>query len=76
MDVIMEAKILKWGNSYALRLSKRDVDRMGWREGTVVRVEALPQGQKLDLDFPTFGSGHADTSVNHDEVLYGWDSDA
>lgn len=76
MEHIIVGKVLRWGNSYALRLSKRDVERFGWREGTTLRVEEVDKEQDLDLDYPTWRSGHADTATNHDEVLYGWPSDA
>ncbi len=54
----MLATVKKWGNSYAVRLTKKDLSRMGLREGQRVQVivqPAIGQAEPLDLsDLPTF----------------------
>ncbi len=46
----MQATVKKWGNSYALRLTKRDLERLGLKEGQPVVFEPRPiEGEKVDL---------------------------
>lgn len=35
----MFARVKRWGNSFAIRLSKRELERMGVKEGERVRIE-------------------------------------
>jgi antitoxin component of MazEF toxin-antitoxin module len=64
----MRAKVLEWGNSYGIRLSKADVEELGLQPGdeVVVDVKAKP-GDEIDVSglrsFPL--GGLAD---EHDEV--------
>ena len=49
--------IRKWGNSYALRLRKADVERLGLREGQPVTARLVRPG-RIDLGkVPTFHGG-------------------
>jgi hypothetical protein len=69
----MFAEIKRWGNSLAVRLPKRELDRLGVAEGerVLIRVEKLPEEGPVDLsDLPTF-QDHPDASDRHDELLYG-----
>lgn len=67
----MIAKILRWGNSYGIRLSKRDVEEAGLREGEEVVVEVKArEGEKVPLDWLYTYSGGGDLSIHHDE--YEW----
>jgi antitoxin component of MazEF toxin-antitoxin module len=75
-EVLVEGRILEWGNSYGIRLRKADLERAGLGPGTeaVVRIQRKPG--KVDVSHVRFiRSGHADTSERHDEVLgqAGWD---
>lgn len=65
----MIGKVLKWGNSYGIRLSKEDVEEMGLREGQEVLVEVKTDpDERVDLsDLQTFSMG-GDLSQTHDEV--------
>lgn len=65
----MIGKLLRWGNSYGVRLSKADVERLGLKEGQEVAFEvAASPNEKIDLsDMPSFHLG-GDLSVRHDEV--------
>lgn len=67
----MIAKVLRWGNSYGIRISKQAAEREGLREGAevVVEVRAKP-GERIDLSgLRTFRLG-GELSARHDEV--GW----
>lgn len=66
----MIAKVLKWGNSYGIRLSKDDVEREGLKPGDEVVVEVrVKPGETVDLsDLPGFDLG-GDLADRHDEVL-------
>ncbi len=75
MEAFTTTKLLRWGNSYGLRLSKRDMERLGAIEGQEITVHLVTADDRIELPFFTFSSGHSDTSTNHDEVLYGWDRD-
>lgn len=65
---MMHAKVLKWGNSYGIRLSKADVEELGLAEGdeVVVEVKTSPD-QTIDVSglrsFPMGGIAR-----DHDEV--------
>jgi bifunctional DNA-binding transcriptional regulator/antitoxin component of YhaV-PrlF toxin-antitoxin module len=39
----MRATIRKWGNSAAVRLGKKELDRLGLREGDDVEIEVRPR---------------------------------
>lgn len=70
----MFARVKRWGNSFALRLSKKDVDELRVREGDEVRVEVrkIPAGGKVDLSgLPTFRDSDRRASERHDTLLYG-----
>jgi hypothetical protein len=69
-DTIIKARVLKWGNSYGLRIQKADVERLGLRPGeeTLVRLER--GGGPVDLsELPRFKGGAPDDSLRHDELL-------
>lgn len=64
----MNAKVLKWGNSYGLRISKEEAERAGLHVGqeVVVDIRAKP-GQRIDVSFlPSFDLGGL--ADKHDEV--------
>lgn len=65
----MIAKVLKWGNSYGIRLSKEEAERAGLKPGDEVVVEVKArEGQRIDLsDLPGFDLG-GDLADRHDEV--------
>lgn len=64
----MHAKILEWGNSYGIRLSKADAREMGLSPGdeVVVEVKTKPD-EKIDVSgLPSFNLGGL--ADEHDEV--------
>lgn len=65
----MIAKVLRWGNSYGIRISAEDVRRYGLYEGqeVVVNVKAKA-GEKVDLSKLRTFRGPGDLSQRHDEV--------
>jgi antitoxin component of MazEF toxin-antitoxin module len=51
----MQVTVKRWGNSYALRLTKADLARFGLREGSLVDVALQPLAAPVDLStLPTF----------------------
>ena len=51
----IHAKILRWGNSYAIRLSKPDAEAAGFRPGMEVDVRLRPPTEPYGVsDLPTF----------------------
>ena len=67
----MIGRVLKWGNSYGIRLSKADVERLGVRAGADVSVQMRPlEGKKVDISHIRFFHGDADLSERHDD--FGW----
>ncbi len=64
----MIAKVLKWGNSYGIRITKADAERLGLAPGdeVIVEVKAKP-GDKIDLSgLPELKLGGL--ADHHDEV--------
>lgn len=45
----MQAFVKKWGNSYAVRLTKRDLERLGIRPGQRVDLVVQPSGGPVDV---------------------------
>lgn len=69
-EVTIEGKLLRWGNSYGIRIKKDDVEASDLHPGEEVVVRIEHGGGRLDLsELPTFSSGHADTGDRHDAVL-------
>ena len=69
----MLAEVKRWGNSYAIRLTRREAERLGLREGERVRVrlEKVPAGP-LDLTgLPTVRDPNRRASEHLDRYLYG-----
>jgi len=46
----MTTKIRKWGNSYAVRISKARVHELGMRDGSQVEIKIKPVAKKYSLD--------------------------
>lgn len=66
--VMLRARLLKWGNSFGVRISKADVERLGVRVGDDLDVEVLPKRGKVDLSFlRTFHDGGV--GADHDRIL-------
>lgn len=62
-DVILTGRVLKWGNSYGIRLTKAELDRAGLAPGVeaVLRVRPGP----VDVSsLPVIKGGKPDDSEN------------
>ena len=72
----MLVRLQKWGNSFAVRIPKEEVDRLGLGEGSTVDLDlrlAETVG-KIDIsDCPTFYDPDPDLSLKVDDILYGED---
>lgn len=69
MALEFDAPLLKWGNSYALRITRAQAEALGVRPGVPLhaRVEAAGRPEWV---FPTFRTGGpSDWSLRHDEIL-------
>ncbi len=47
--ILMATKIRKWGNSYAVRISKEMLRKLDLRDGSVVEINLKPAHKKLTL---------------------------
>ena len=69
-NTIIKARILKWGNSYGLRIQKADLKRLGLSPGEEVIVRFEGRSGPVDLSgLPRFKGGAPDDSLRHDELL-------
>ncbi len=69
-DVVIEAKVLRWGNSYGIRIKKNDLEASDLHPGEEVVVRIERRDGRIDLsDLPTFAGGRDDVSERHDEYL-------
>lgn len=69
-EIIAQARILKWGNSYGIRIRKQDLERAGLKPGeeAIIRIEG--KNDRIDLShIRFFKSGRHDISERHDEEL-------
>jgi antitoxin component of MazEF toxin-antitoxin module len=70
----MITKIKRWGNSFAVRLTRKELEEYGLEEGdeVQVRIEKVNPGKEVDLSkLPTFSEMNEKTSEDHDKYLYG-----
>lgn len=69
-EIVVEGKILEWGNSYGIRIRKADLERSDLQPGDTVSVRIEGGDRPVDLsDLPTLAGGRSDVSRRHDEVL-------
>jgi len=71
---MMIAKIKKWGNSLAVRLTKKDLKEYGLKEGDEVKIKiekVMPENEVDLSDLPTFSDDDKKASEHHDKYLYG-----
>lgn len=67
---MIRGRILKWGNSFGIRLSKKELAASGARPGQDVSVTFDTKPRRIDLShWPTFDSGRSDVSKKHDEYF-------
>lgn len=67
-EVEVRGKLLEWGNSYGIRLSKDDVQRFGLRPNQDLRIRLDVGAKPLRVsDLPSFNLGRA--ADHHDELF-------
>jgi hypothetical protein len=69
--VELRGTVLRWGNSFGLRLSRRDLDRLHVKPGSEIPILVpVAEGEPLDpMDAPTFRlGGHA---ADEHDALFG-----
>lgn len=72
--IYMLAEVKRWGNSYAIRLTKGDLERLGLHEGDAVQVDlqAVAPSGRIDLShLPRLDDPDPSASERHDAHLYG-----
>ncbi len=69
----MIAKVKKWGNSFAIRLTKKELEELDLKKGDEVKIEIKKvDPENVDLeDLPTFSDEDESASEHHDRYLYG-----
>ncbi len=68
MAIEFDAPLLRWGNSYALRITRKQAEALGARPGVPLHARIEARGRP-ELFLPTFSTGEAsDWSVRHDEL--------
>lgn len=67
-EVEIRARLLAWGNSYGIRISRDDVQRFGLKPDHEVRVKLEVEGAAIDVSaLPSFDLGGA--ADRHDELF-------
>jgi antitoxin component of MazEF toxin-antitoxin module len=70
----MITKIKKWGNSFGVRLTTKELEEYGLKEGDEIKIkiEKVIPKKEVDLsDIPTFSESDEKVSEHHDTYLYG-----
>lgn len=70
-EVIVEGRILAWGNSFGIRIRKEDLERSGLTPGAEVKVRIAPPGGRVDLSHIRFLEGGQPTDSERHDVLLG-----
>lgn len=72
-DLVLTGKLLKWGNSYGLRISKADLARLektGTHVGDEMHINVIPKDGKIDVSWmTTFRGGDPFGSRDHDRIV-------
>jgi hypothetical protein len=68
-DVIVRARLLKWGNSMGLRISKHDARRLRLQVGAELVVRIASEPAEVDLSVLRTFRGGGDAAADHDRIL-------
>ena len=69
-EVIIKGRVLKWGNSYGIRIRRAELRRAGLVPGAEAVVRLVRRRGRVDLsDLPTFKGGEPDDALRHGELL-------
>ncbi len=67
---IIEGKVLRWGNSYGIRIAKKELQAAGLKPGMKIRLRLEGPAGEIDVDsLFAFFSDEPDVSERHDEIL-------
>lgn len=67
-EVEVKGRLLAWGNSYGIRLSRDDVQRFGLKPDQEIRVKLEIEQEALGVsDLPSFDLGRA--ADRHDDLF-------
>ena len=66
-------KVVAWGNSYGIRLTKAELASLGISPGAEVEVDLKPARKKIDWSKVAIFDLGGNASEDHDEIMYqGW----
>lgn len=69
-EIVVGAKVLKWGNSFGIRLRRAELKRAGLTPGSEAIIRLRKKSERVDLSgLPTFRGGEPDDALRHDELL-------
>lgn len=69
MEAVIKGRLLRWGNSVGVRISRRDARRLRLREGSDVTVRIQSEPSKVDLSVLPILHGKGTEGRDHDKVL-------
>jgi antitoxin component of MazEF toxin-antitoxin module len=69
-EIVLEGKILRWGNSFGIRIRSSDLEETNLEPNEEVFVRIDRRNEELEIaDLPTFRSGAETTASRHDAAL-------
>jgi len=63
-------RVVAWGNSYGIRLTKAELASLGIVPGSEVEVKIKPTRKNIDWSKVATLDLGGDASIRHDEILY------
>jgi hypothetical protein len=69
VEAVVKGRLLRWGNSVGVRISKRDVRRLRLREGADVTVRIESEPSPVDLSMLPVIHGTGSEGRDHDKIL-------
>jgi hypothetical protein len=68
-ESIVRGRLLRWGNSVGVRISKRDARRLNLRVGEEVTVRITSEPGEIDLSVLPVFRGGGGAGADHDRIL-------
>ncbi len=69
-EVVIRGRILRWGNSFGIRLRRAELKRAGLSPDSEAVVRLVKKSERIDLSgLPTFRGGQPDDALRHDDLL-------
>lgn len=69
VEAVVKGRLLRWGNSVGVRVSKRDARRLGLREGAEITVRIESEPGLVDLSGLRTVHGKGTEGRDHDKIL-------